>query len=197
MNTEHTPRLYKALGMLLFGAGALGVARLINNDVDFVFNLFGWITFIVGVAEAVACNVSHYAEIQTRHYMIQKEVIDSLAKADPDVRNAIGAWFPRYNFVFAGQPIVCWQDTIVPLDVFREFMKESNQQYTVAQREWKARGATYHRYWVLIYEKLVEIGLVVKDSSAGNHSEMWSGRGYDRAWQMWMIHSMNLQELTD
>jgi len=198
VETVHVPRLWKALGMLVMGAGALGIGRAIPiTDIAFVFGFFGWVVVVFGIAEAIACNISHYAELRTRHYMIQKEVIDSLAKADPDVRNAIGAWFPRYNFVYAGQPITCWQDTIVPIDIFREFMKASNEQYTVPLRDWKAQGATYHRYWVLIYEKLVELELVVKDTAAGSHSYMWRGRGYSRSWEMWMIHSMNLPEMAD
>ena len=76
-------------------------------------------------------------------------------------------------------------------------MKESNTQYTAPERNWKSKGATYHRYWNLIYEKLVEIELVVRDSSAGSHSYMWRGRSYDRAWEMWMVHSMNLPEMAD
>lgn len=190
----HTPRLYKAVGFLAGSFGLFFVKAIFENAPS-VFDVFGWLSAIIGVVELGFVYASNYADMQTRHYYAQRDIIDALCKADSDVRNAIGAWFPQYNFVYTDQPILCWHNTEVPMSIFREFMKESNPQYTAAERDWKARGATYHRYWNLIYAKLVDIEFVVPESSAGNHSQMWRGKAYNRAWEMWMNTSMNLQEL--
>lgn len=195
MQTGHTPRLYKAFGAFLGGFGLFALSTVFGEKMADILIGAAWVCVAVGIIEGIFIYATNAYELRNRYLETQVQVINAMAAADPDVRNAIGAWFPQYNLRWAGKTITCWQDTIVPVEAFREFMHQSNAQYVAPERDWKAKGATYHRYWNIIYSKLTELGLIVPESAAGSHSHLWRGKGYNRAWEMWMGNGKEISEL--
>ena len=150
--------------------------------------VFGILLTLIGILEVTFVYINNFVEARERNYSAQVGVIRALSDADPEVRASFGAWFPEYNLMFTPEASWMWMKTDVPVSVFEEFMRESNEQYTVAQRNWKAKGNTYWGYWKRIYKELLICGLVLEASSSGSHSEMWVGNGYKRAFEMWMYN---------
>jgi len=196
MYGEHSPRLWKAIATVCLGVAMSALAVLVKNETAFWVVFLAGLAFIVlGFVEALMANLKYIYDVRENQYHIQLRVIEALTNADAEARNAIGVKLPQFNFVYCEEPGIFWQDTDVPYQIFKEFLQESSDQHTAPERDWKARGVVYHRYWMQIYNKLVEMGLVLEQSAAGSHSQLWKGSGYKRAWSYWGRLPGQLKEL--
>jgi len=192
---EHVPKLHKAIiavggGLGIIASGALD-SRFIHDWYTVIALVVGWLVIGFGVVEMwllVNCSNISKHDAETYRLKAEKEVIIALNSADQQTRAILGVKYPHYNYRWNGQETgMCWQDTDVPIEIFWKFLRESNAQNTIAQRAWKEESADMHRYWITIYEKLVEMELVTKQSSVGPYSEFWSGDGFHRSWDMWPL----------
>jgi len=187
---EHVPRMHKAIAALLIGVGVMFSGAL---DVKFIHSWYTIAALVVGIIIILTGLVEVWLLISCEQRQVKysdERLIIALTSADPQIREWVGLLSPRYNFRFDGQhTYTAWQDTAVPREIFWRFLKESNDKNTVAQRAWKALGKidnyNMHECWIIIYEKLVEMGLVIKESHTGPYSEFWIGGGFDKAYDRW------------
>ena len=190
---EHVPKLHKAL-IALF----VGLAIILSGAIDarFVHSWYTVVALIFGVGAGLFGVTEMYLLLgQDKRATIyeHRQLAETLNKADAETRRVFGQMVPRYNYRWDGQQTyTAWQDTTIPRDVFWEFVRESTERNTVAQRAWQAKGQvpgytklSYHESWIEIYETLVEFGLVIESSHTGPYSEFWAGDGYDRACDYW------------
>ena len=191
--SDHVPKLHKAL-IALF----LGLAVMLSGAIDarFVKDWYTGVTILFGLAFAGFGVVEMYLLIgQDKRSTIYEHrmLAEALNKADAETRRVFGQMVPRYNYRWDGQQTYsALQDTYIPREVFWEFLRESTEKNTVAQRAWQAKGQvpgftklSYHESWIEIYKTLVEFGLVVESSHTGPYSEFWAGDGYNRASDYW------------
>lgn len=190
---QHNPLLRKAFACFVVGFGLCFLYVFVPHTFIIVF---GCLITGIGIAETIFVYIHSMVEARERNYQAQVEVIKALSAADPEVRSSFGSWFPEYDLVFTDEAKWYWQG-VVPVEIFVQFMRESGEQYTVAQRVWKEKGNAYWRYWELIHKELLKCGLVIEASSKGSHSEMWRGNGYKRAWEMWMYNIPRVNQLQE
>ena len=190
----HTPQIRKAFACFALSFGLFFVYVYVPQ---WFVVFFGVLLTGIGISEVVFVYIHSIVDARERNYRAQVDVINALSNADPETRASFGSWFPEYDLVYTDGAKLYWQGTTVPVEIFAEFMRECNEQYTVAQRVWKAKGNEYWKYWKQIHKQLLICGLVIEDSSAGNHSEQWRGHGYKRAWEMWMYNIPRINRLEE
>ena len=195
-NGEHTPRLTKAfiavgIGFATVIAGGGASTALGLDWVLWVCLVAGFLFAGMGCLEAVLVYYAGHERLQdteTRRLKAEAEVIIALNGADQQTRAILGIKYPHYNYRWDGQETgLCWQDTDVPREIFWRFLRESDKTNTVPQRNWKMESVQMHDYWITIYQKLVEMDMVIANSSTGPYSEFWHGNSYNRAWAMWPL----------
>lgn len=112
--------------------------------------------------------------------------MDAFAKLDDEGRAAVAFEFPSMRYKMKrGVVRGYFEDTNVPIDMFRLFLQTSNDRYISPLRDWctKDMPEWAHneiRIWLEDHEK------VIRDSAAGSHSWLWSGSSYQHLMAYWM-----------
>jgi hypothetical protein len=120
------------------------------------------------------------------HINTWENFLDTFAKADEEARTAMGFVFPKIRYTLKrGELRSEFENTGVPIEIFREFMTGSNDKYISPRRDWYTREKPEWA-WIAIYQWLVDHGKVAPDSAAGNVSQLWIGNAYKQMYAYWM-----------
>jgi hypothetical protein len=141
--------------------------------------LFGTI-FLVIVALLISEGINERVRVMT-YWM------DSFAKLpDDEARAAVAFEFPfmRYHMK-RGIVRPYFEDTNVPIEMFRVFLQRSTSRYIAPQRDWYTTDMPEWA-WKEIYLWLVANKKVVPDSAAGNTSHRWIGSAYQQLAAYWL-----------
>lgn len=126
---------------------------------------------------------------------VMSEFASTIYKLDDEARAMMAFEFPHLRYRMKGGEVrEYFEDTNATIELFREFMKDSNSKYISPERNWgsteKPRWA-----WVEIKNWLQENGHIIPDSAAGSHSWLWNGNAYQHLYAYWMagrkIKNMN------
>ena len=86
-----------------------------------------------------------------------------------------------------------YHGTNVPMDWFRQYIRDSDDLHVSALRNYKSRQDI--DYWHSVTNRLRDQGYVVKDA-AGNHSHSWVGKWHSRLWQFaFPVNLVNMGEV--
>jgi hypothetical protein len=145
-----------------------------------------------------SCIVLIYARliIDTRKQMfyVQKEWLSELRQMDPEQWRALGLInIPFINITWEGETMLIWEGT-VSMKYFEHFMHTSNDSQTSPKGEWNTKKYP-ERVWTLIYNRLVQLGFVIPDSAAGNHSYLWRPGMRAEAWARYL--TPHITEMVD
>ena len=196
MNDVHTPRYWKAFLGVAGGAVVMGASYLIPGKAFWVFLLAGLVSCLIGIAQAAIASYSHVSYIALDVAREKRLLFETYKGATPDEKSLLARIFPEIDVdIVDGSKTYYWRGTNVPVHILQEFLKESDSQCTVAQRNWKARGQVefddgsvvdYHWCWLAIYKKLVAMDYVIEASHNGPRSELWRGKAYQKLCDDWL-----------
>ena len=117
------------------------------------------------------------------------EKMADLAKAygqlDEEGRVALGFQLPEMRYKMKkGEVREMFEDTNVPIETFRTFLKTSNGKYISPERDWT--GGDKPRWaWLEIKEWLEGQGYIQPESAAGSHSWLWVGNSWEHLKAYW------------
>lgn len=141
--------------------------------------LFG-VVFLVIVALLISDGINERVRVMS-YWM------DSFARLPDDEARAAVAWeFPTMRYhMKRGTVRAMFEDTNVPMEMFRIFLQTSNAKYISPQRDWFTKEMPEWA-WIEIYSWLVEHDKVIPDSAAGNTSHLWVGSSFQQLAAYWM-----------
>lgn len=120
------------------------------------------------------------------HISTWENFASTFGKLDDEARAAMAFAFPKLRYTMKrGQIREMFEDTNVPIEVFRLFLQTSNDRYISPRRDWYTIDKPEWA-WMEIKDWLEERGYIVPDSAAGAHSWLWSGGAYQRLYAYWM-----------
>lgn len=197
MSDNHTPRYWKAMLGVAGGVIVICIGLLIPNErIFWTMLIAGFLSCALGILQAVSASISHHTYMNIDYLREKRLLFETYKGSTADEKSIIGRLFPEIDVEITNrQKTYYWRGTSVPVDVLQEFLLESTKESTVAQRNWKARGRVtredgsivdYHWCWFAIYNKLVEMNYVIKESHNGPRSELWRGRAYERLCYDWL-----------
>ena len=178
----YTPKLFHAMltAAICLALIALG-AKTQQARVLFALNvgalLFALMTVVVLWMLVIKANDEHWDTLS--------EFAKAYNQLDAESRAALGFQFPEMRYKMKkGEVREMFENTNVPIELFRTFLKTSNGKYISPERDWasdeKPRWA-----WLEIKEWLEEENYIVPDSAAGSHSWLWRGQSWDHLKAYW------------
>lgn len=113
------------------------------------------------------------------------ELAKVYAGLDEEARQAFAFQFPTMQYhMRRGEVRAYFEDTKVPIEMFRLFLQTSNDRYISPERDWcTAEMPRWAHEEIRIW--LEQHGRIVPDSAAGNHSWLWSGNSYRYLMAYW------------
>jgi hypothetical protein len=182
MNTEAT-RFIQAIVSLLLGMGCIAMTATTKTPETtwaFALGALGFFIF-AGVSVWTVALAAYDSHITT-----EENYADTFGKLDDEARAAMAFLFPKIRYVMKrGEVRGMFEDTNVPIELFREFLQTSNKQYVSPRREWYGKDRPEWA-WIEIFKWLEERDYVFPDSAAGSHSWLWKGNAYDHLFAYWM-----------
>lgn len=114
-----------------------------------------------------------------------------------DEGRAMLAWqFPYLRYrMHHGEVREYFEDTSVPMYLFKEFLVTSDRKFISPRRDW-CTAEKPEWAWLEIKEYLQNEKLIIPDSAAGSHSWMWKGNAYNHLTAYWGA-SLHLKDMTD
>ena len=98
-------------------------------------------------------------------------------------REALGIYLPSYGLKLVSNDIaVIFSGNATHEDLLR-FMDDSQKSQVSPLRNWQLKNEP--EIWKDIANRLIEDGLVQKDSAAGSHSLLWINNGYEYMLNKW------------
>jgi hypothetical protein len=149
------------------------------------------IVFLVIVALLISDGINERVRVMS-YWM------DSFAKLpDDEARAAVAFEFPTMRFhMRRGMVRPLFEDTSVPIGMFKLFLQTSNAKYISPQRDWYTKEMPEWA-WLEIYLWLVDHKKVVPDSAAGNTSHLWVGSSYQQLMAYWVAgnHIVDMNDM--
>lgn len=177
----YTPRLYHAMitaaiCLALIALGAKAQARVLLA-LNLGALIFGSMTVVV----------LWMLIVNTLNERVDRMI--DLAKAygqlDDEGRAAFAFQFPEMRYrMKKGEVREMFENTNVPIEMFRTFLKTSNGKYISPERDWT--GGDQPRWaWLEIKDWLEGENYIVPDSAAGSHSWLWRGQSWEHLKAYW------------
>jgi len=117
---------------------------------------------------------------------VMVEFANAIGKLDEEARAMMAFEFPRMRYrMKAGEVREYFEDTNVPIELFRLFLQTSNNRYISPERDWNTTERPRWA-WLEIKSYLEENKYILADSAAGSHSWLWSGESYNHLFAYWM-----------
>jgi hypothetical protein len=181
---SHTPRLRQSLALILLGSAAILSGAWFSWD--------WWPGWVVGLVVGVYLYYLSYleaawisAESNAERVRVEIDRIRAVTACPNEKLNALSLAVPEIGLQWIdGAIIPTWEDTGVPLDVFREFLRGSNGEYVQPVREW-AKDEQSQRQYEIIIQKLLELGYL-KTQPRGPRSWTWAPNALEKLWARWM-----------
>lgn len=115
----------------------------------------------------------------------QAEWMDKFSRLDDEGRAAVAFMFPKIRYKMKrGIVREYWEDTNVPMEMFRLFLHLSNSKYISPRRDWFSQEKPQWA-WLEIQEWLLKNNYIVPDSAAGSHSWLWNGNAWEHLNSYW------------
>lgn len=121
-----------------------------------------------------------------RHTDTITRFMESFSKLDDEARIATAFAFPAMRYrMKRGKVREFFEDTNVPIEMFRLFLTDSNDRYIAPERNWNTSDRPRWA-WIEIKEYLESNKYIIADSASGSHSWLWSGNSYRHLMAYWM-----------
>jgi hypothetical protein len=189
----YTPRIWHAAGMLLLCVLMIALCGLRGaRGWVLVALLFGAFMFAL-MSAAVLWMLMLQAYDSRLEKMI--ELAKMYTNMDDEARQAFAFQFPSMQYrMKRGQVRAFFEDTNVPIEMFKLFLQTSDKKYVSARRNWYGTDRPEWA-WIAIMEWLKERDLIFPDSAAGSHSWMWKGNSWNYLQAYWSagIKLVNMQ----
>lgn len=178
----YAPKLSDAIitGMIFVGLLLLS-ARTVQPDFARAFNagavIFG-ILFLVVIGLMALEGLNRRVETMT-------EFGRMLATLDDEGRALMAFEFPHMRYRMKhGVVREFFDDTNVPMETFRLFLRLSNTKQISPRRDWCTKEKPEWA-WMEIFDYLKENDFIIPDSAAGSHSWLWNGNAWDHLKAYW------------
>lgn len=134
-------------------------------------------------------------EAANRRVDVITDWMKEFSKLDEEARAAVAFQFPTIRYhMKRGKVREMFEDTQVPIEIFRLFLKTSNNRYISPRRDWTTEERPAWA-WDEIKNWLEEKDYIIADSAAGSHSWLWSGEAYRHLTAYWMS-GRHLQDMS-
>ena len=115
----------------------------------------------------------------------QTDWMTAFEKLDDEGRAAVAFMFPKIRYrMKRGIVREYFEDTSVPMETFKMFLRLSNSKYISPRRDWYTREKPEWA-WLEIFEWLRENNFIIPDSAAGSHSWLWNGNSWNHLNAYW------------
>ena len=178
----YIPKLHHAFIAAVFCAVCIGLAGVTRGSVSTAFKVLALISGFGSVIVLVLLlmeGINGMVRAQT-------DWMEEFGKLDDEGRAAVAFVFPQVRYrMKRGEVRGMFEDTNVPIEMFRLFLQTSNDRYISPERDWSS--ADMPRWvWLEIFEWLDAQDYIVRESAAGSHSWLWKGNAYQHLMAYWM-----------
>lgn len=188
----YTPKLLDAL--VTAGAMILCIA-LAGFTRDSISKAFTWGAIGFGVMSLVVL-VLMLMEGVNGMVRAQAEWMHEFAQLDDEGKAAVAFMFPKIRYKMKrGEVREFWEDTNVPMETFKLFLRLSNSKYISPRRDWFTSDKPAWA-WQEIFDWLHENNFIVPDSAAGQHSWLWNGNAWQHLNAYWGA-GLHMREMRD
>lgn len=180
---DNTPKMFF---VALFSFVCIGFIALIGYTRNEML-IFAWKTgAVIFAILAAILMIIVFLEAIDHRVQVMTDFIHEFAKLDDEGRAAVAFEFPSMRYhMKKGVVREYFEDTNVPLEMFRLFLQTSNEKYISPERDWNSKEKPRWA-WLEIKDNLVGQGYVIEDSYAGNHSWLWRGNAYRHLMAYWL-----------
>lgn len=189
---SYTPKLYDAIIAAMLCILCLVISGKASRSIASAFNygavMFGVLFLIVILLLIRESNI--------RRIDAMTSFAEKIVGLDDEGRAMMAFEFPylRYHMK-RGEVREYFEDTNVPMEMFKEFLRTSDQKYISPRRDW-CTSKKPEWAWIEIKEDLEARGLIVSDSAAGSHSWKWRGHAYEHIKAYWGA-GLKLRDMSD
>jgi len=160
--------------LIMLGARAQGRVLFALNIGAFAFALMTAIILGLIVLESL-----------NRRVEVMTNWMTEFGKLDDEARAAVAFAFPTLRYKMKrGEVREMFEDTNVPMELFKLFLKTSNSKYISPRRDWFTTDKPEWA-WLEIRQWLQDNEYIKRDSAAGNHSWLWDGNAWDHLKAYW------------
>ena len=188
----YTPRLHHAIILAILCVVCLALGGKAQGRVLLALNvgagMFG-VLFLVVIMLLIR-------ESNIRRIDAMSSFAAQIAQLDEEGRAMMGFEFPYLRYrMKRGEVGEYFEDTNVPMELFKEFLITSDQKFTSPRRDWCTREKPEWA-WMEIKQYLEAKGLIVPDSAAGSHSWRWKGNAFSHLNAYWGA-GLKLRDMRD
>jgi hypothetical protein len=178
----YVPKLIHAIITALICIGLMLLGAKLSSRLAAAMNIGALIFAIMTVVVLwmlIVQTLGEHLERQTRF----AEVFNML---DEEARRALAFQFPSMRYhMKRGIVRPYFENTEVPIEMFRHLLQTSNDKYVSPRRDWYTAERPEWA-WLEIMTWLEENDKIVPDSAAGSHSWLWKGTAYQQLMAYWM-----------
>jgi hypothetical protein len=178
----YVPKLIHAIITALICIGLMLLGAKLSSRLAAAMNIGALIFAIMTVVVLwmlVVQTLGEHLERQTRF----AEVFNML---DEEARRALAFQFPSMRYhMKRGIVRPYFENTEVPIEMFRHFLQTSNDKYVSPRRDWYTAERPEWA-WLEIMTWLEENDKIIPESAAGSHSWLWKGTAYQQLMAYWM-----------
>lgn len=177
----YTPKLHHAAVVAVAMILCIALAGVTKGSVA---RAFAWGAVGFGVMSVVVL-VLMLMEGVNGMVRAQADWMREFASLDDEGRAAVAFVFPKIRYrMKRGVVRECFEDTNVPMEMFRLFLRLSNSKYISPRRDWFTQDKPQWA-WLEIFEYLKSNNFIVPDSAAGQHSWLWNGNAWEHLNAYW------------
>jgi hypothetical protein len=166
---------FVCITMVALGAFVYGRVLAAVNIGAVMFGIMAFVILVLVVFESWRENVRLMVD-----WMI------AFGSLDDEARAAVAFTFPTMRYrMKRGEVRGMFEDTSVPIEMFRLFLQTSNSKYISPERDWTTAEKPPWA-WLEIKKWLEENEHIIPDSAAGSHSWLWNGNAHQHLAAYWM-----------
>jgi len=189
---SYTPKLLDAIITAILCVVLLALGGKTKEPVSSAFNwgalMFGFLFLVVVALMAL--------EGLNRRVSVMTDFANAISSLDDEARAMMAFEFPHMRYrMKRGEVREYFEDTNVPIALFKEFLRTSDRLYTSPRRDWSTTKKPEWA-WLEIKGWLEDHKMVVPDSAAGSHSWMWRGSAYEHIKAYWGV-GLKLRDMSD
>jgi hypothetical protein len=189
---SYVAKLHHAMVAAGFMVVCIAIASATGGDVA---QAFTWGAVACGVMCGVVLALMLMEGINA---MVREQTnwMHEFAQLDDEGKAAVAFMFPKIRYrMKRGVVREYWEDSNVPMETFKLFLKLSNSKYISPRRDWYTRDKPEWA-WLEIHAWLLENNFIVPDSAAGSHSWLWNGNAWNHLNAYWGA-GMHIPEMKD
>lgn len=189
---SYTPRLHDAVITAVLCVLCLALGGKTSGRVASAFNfgalMFGFLFFLVVVLM--------FLEGLNRRVEVMTDFANAISKLDDEARAMMAFEFPHMRYhMKRGEVRPYFEDTHVPIGMFKLFLQTSDQKYISPRRYWYTTEQPEWA-WLEIKGWLEDQDMIVPDSAAGSHSWLWKGNSWEHLKAYWGA-GLKLRDMSD